>query len=114
MWSEWETRVGSGRELPRGREVERRVAGAVAPHQRDFRAPGGCGRGLADAVAVRIDGDGRRFLIVLRSLTLQGDPVLQLLIVRESGVGSEGRERGGDEGEFGDGLHLAFVSFRNR
>jgi hypothetical protein len=44
---------------------------------------------------------------------LQGQPVLQLLVVRKSGGGAKSRKGRGDEGEFGEQFHsegLMFVS----
>ena len=56
-----------------------------------------------DAAVVRISGD-RRCPLALHPL--QGDAVLQLLIVRKGGAGSEGRECRGDDAEFRDGFHV--------
>ncbi len=59
----------------------------------------------AKTAVIAVNGDGGRFLIALGVAALQGEPILELLIVRKRGAGSENRDSGGDETEFAGDFH---------
>ena len=65
---------------------------------------------LDDGVAVAVKGY-RSFVFGLGLGTRDGEAILQLRVIRESGGAGEGCEGRGDEAEFGYGLHRIWFVF---